>query len=108
MSDDEQTTAVLTFRKELAGREVFCRVQVFADGSAYAAGDEIEVIFEGSADVARAAAYYLEHAGYTLVKEQERGLAPRTATKDRWCQSISQGPRGSELPTNLIRLRRPD
>jgi hypothetical protein len=62
--ETENLERVLLFRKELNGNEVFCSVRAFPDGSAYVEGDEIEMIFEESADALNDAITHLEKLGY--------------------------------------------
>ncbi len=65
--NDQSHQGVLMFRKAKHGKELFCRLEVFSDGSAFAEGDEVEIIFEESPDTLHQAITELEKLGYTRI-----------------------------------------
>ena len=65
--NDQSHENVLTCRKEQNGKELLCRLQIFPDGSAWAEGEELEIIFEESPDILHEATTQLEKLGYTRI-----------------------------------------
>jgi hypothetical protein len=58
-------TEKIDFEKHLGDDTLRCHVEVFADGSVYAWGDDVERVFERGSDLPAAAIAHVESLGYT-------------------------------------------
>ena len=64
MNKNNKVVQQIQFVRNDARGRASCQIEVFEDGSAYVAGDDVEVIFEESAQSIERAVKYVEARGY--------------------------------------------